>query len=107
MSDVPVFMIANLVIDDVDTYRIYEKGFFPLLKRYDGEFLTVDDRIETFEGKAPPPGRVVIFRFPSEQKARSWYADKEYQALCEHRRTATKLQFLTMVHAIAPRTPSK
>ena len=33
MSDQKVYIIANLVINDKDTYRIYEKGFFPLLKK--------------------------------------------------------------------------
>ena len=37
MSDQKVHVIANLVINDKDTYRVYEKGFFPLLKKYNGE----------------------------------------------------------------------
>ena len=28
MSDAPAYMLANLVINDVDEYRKYEKGFF-------------------------------------------------------------------------------
>ena len=32
MSDVKVYMIANLQIHDADNYRNYEKGFFPILK---------------------------------------------------------------------------
>ena len=42
MSDSPVYVIANLVIDDSDRYREYEKGFFPLLKRHDGKLITLD-----------------------------------------------------------------
>jgi uncharacterized protein (DUF1330 family) len=96
-------MIANLVVTDVDTYRQYEKGFFPLLKRYGGEFLTYDDNIKTMEGSAPPPGRIVIFKFPSEQQAEDWYNDPDYQALSEHRRAGAPLQFLTMVHSLPAR----
>ena len=43
MSDVPVFMVVNLAVTDADTYRKYEKGFFPILKKYGGKFLTFDD----------------------------------------------------------------
>ena len=43
MSDQKVHVIANLVINDKDTYRVYEKGFFPLLKKYNGEFITFDN----------------------------------------------------------------
>ncbi len=103
MSDVPVYMIANLVIDDAERYRTYEKGFFGILKRHDGEFVTFDDAPATFEGVAPPPGRLVIFKFPSEKNARAWFEDPDYQALSEHRRAATELQFLTMVHGLPPR----
>ena len=45
MSEHKVFMIANLKINDKDTYQIYEKGFFPILKKYGGEFITYNDSI--------------------------------------------------------------
>ncbi len=103
MSDVPVYMIANVVVDDAARYREYEKGFFPILKRHGGEFVTFDDSIATFEGSAPPAGRMVLFRFPSEAAARAWYDDPDYQELSEHRRAATELKFLTLVHGMPPR----
>ena len=103
MSDVPVYMLANLVVADADRYRQYEKGFFPLLKRHGGEFVTFDDKTITLEGDAPPPGRLVIFSFPSEAAARAWYDDADYQALSEHRRAGTHLSFLTLVHGLPPR----
>lgn len=104
MADIPVYMIVNLsAIDDADTYRIYEKGFFPLLKRYGGEFVTFDDKAETFEGEQALGGRVIIFKFPNEAAAKAWYADQDYQDLSAHRRAATTLQFLTMVRGMPPR----
>lgn len=106
MTDQPVHLIANLVVTDPQAYRAYEKGFFPLLKRHEGEFVTYDDAPHTFEGEAPRPGRVIIFRFPSEDHARRWYADADYQALSEHRRAGTQLQFLTMVRGLPARKAS-
>jgi uncharacterized protein (DUF1330 family) len=103
MAEVPVYMIANLVINDADEYRRYEKGFFPILKKHGGSFLTVDDEQMTLEGVAPPPGRIVIFSFPSEAAAKGWFDDPDYQTLSEHRRAGTELQFLTMVHGMPPR----
>lgn len=103
MADIPVYMVVNLAVTDADKYRMYEKGFFGILKKYGGEFITYDDKPITFEGDAPREGRMIIFRFPSEQAAQDWYADPEYQALSEHRRAGTKLEFLTMVHGIPPR----
>lgn len=103
MSEAPAFMVANLIVDDATRYREYEKGFFPILKKHGGEFFTFDDAPTTFEGEAPPDGRIVIFKFPSEAAAKAWYEDADYQALSEHRRAATRLQFLTLVRGIPPR----
>ena len=103
MSDVPVYMVVNLAVTDVNEYRQYEKGFFPILKRFGGQFVTFDDNPITLEGVAPRSGRMIIFSFPSEQAAKDWWADAEYQALSEHRRAGTKMEFLTMVHGLPPR----
>ena len=85
MSDVPVYMMVNLHINDAAAYRQYEKGFFPLLKKYGGEFVTFDDAAVTLEGFSPPSGRMILWKFLSEAQARAWYADSQYQALSEHR----------------------
>ncbi len=103
MSDVPVYMIVNLKVTDSNAYRNYEKGFFPFLKKYDGQFVTYDDQPETLEGNAPLDGRAIIFTFPNEEKARTWYDDAGYQELSEHRRAGTELRFLTLVRGMPPR----
>ena len=104
MSDVPVYLVGNFIVDDAESYRRYEKGFFPLLKRHGGEFFTYDDQHETLEGDAPRSGRIVMFKFPTEQQARDWWADPDYQALSEHRRAGTRLEFLTLIHGLPPRS---
>jgi uncharacterized protein (DUF1330 family) len=103
VTEVPVYMIANLIVQDAAEYRKYEKGFFPLLKRHGGEFITFDDKPCTFEGSAPRTGRVIIFKFPSEDAAMRWHADADYQSLSAHRRAGTRLEFLTMVRGLPPR----
>ena len=103
MADIPVYLVVNLHVEDSASYLQYEKGFFPILKKHQGQFITYDDNAVTFEGELPRSGRMVIFTFPSEQAAKDWYNDPEYQALSEHRRAGTKLEFLTMVHGLPPR----
>ena len=104
MADVGVYMIVNLTITDKDTYRKYEQGFFPMLKKYGGSFVTFDDDTITLEGHTPNEGRVIIFRFPSETAALDWYKDADYQILSEFRRAGTDLRYLTLVHELPPRT---
>ena len=103
MQETPVYMVVNLHITDKDEYRKYEKGFFSILKKYNGSFITYDDTAETLEGISPREGRMIIFSFPSEQMARDWWADSDYQDLSEHRRAGTEMQFLTMVKGLPPR----
>jgi uncharacterized protein (DUF1330 family) len=103
MSDTPAYMLANLVIRDAEEYRKYEKGFFPILKRFGGEFLTFDDKPLMLEGTTPPEGRLILFKFPSAEVAQAWYDDPDYQALSEHRRAGTELKQLTLVHGLPPR----
>lgn len=97
MSDTPVYVMGNLIIKDKEEYQRYEKGFFPLLKRHGGEFITLDDNVRTLEGTGPE-GRLVLFRFPSEEAAGAWYADEDYQTLSKHRRSGTDTGFLIMIH---------
>ncbi len=102
MDNLSVYMVVNLLITNNEEYRTYEKGFFSLLKKHDGTFITYDDNPETFEGDSPRLGRMILLSFPSEKAAKDWYADPEYQTLSEYRRKGTKLEFLTMVKGIPP-----
>ena len=98
-----VYMIANLKIEDAETYRKYEKGFFHILKKHGGSFITFDDTIAHLEGSTPVEGRIVIFTFPSEEAARGWFDDADYQSLSEFRRAGAPLTSLTMVKGLPPR----
>ena len=102
MSEIKVYMIANLQIHDPKKYREYEKGFFPILKKHGGEFITFDDNIDHFEGDNPMTGRVILFSFPSAKKAKEWYSDPEYQSLSEYRKKSVSTT-LTMINGLPPR----
>ena len=95
-------MLANLQIHDPDKYRLYEKGFFPILKKHHGEFITYDDNIVHIEGETRMKGRIILFSFPSAKQADEWYTDPEYQALSEHRRKGTTA-VITRISGLPPR----
>ena len=95
MADIPVYVVANFTVQDAATYREYEKGFFPILKRHEGTFFTYDDNTVTFEGANPREGRMVMFSFPSEAHAVAWYNDPDYQALSEEEMAAYRAPFAT------------
>ena len=104
MTNVPVYMIVNLKINDPDQYRVYEKGFFPFLKKHNGSFITFDDSPECLEGEKPTQfDRVIIFSFASEKDANNWWNDDGYQELSKHRRASTEIT-LQRVKGIPPRS---
>ena len=90
-ENISVFMVVNLTINDLDEYRIYEKGFFLFLQKHNGTFITYDDDRLVLEGIEPVPGRAIIFSFPSEEDADNWWNDEGYQELSKHRRAATDI----------------
>ena len=61
MEDIKVYMVVNLQVEDKETYLKYEKGFFPILKRHGGEFLTYDDSFRHLEGSEPLSGGGLSF----------------------------------------------
>ena len=95
-------MLANLQIHDANEYRLYEKGFFPILKKHHGEFITYDENIVHIEGETRMKGRIILFSFPSAKHADEWYSDPEYQALSEHRRKGTTA-VITRISGLPPR----
>ena len=104
MKNIPVYMIVNLQINDPDEYKIYEKGFFPFLKKHNGSFITFDDSPECLEGSKPMQfDRVIIFSFLSEQDADNWWTDDGYQELSKLRRASTEIT-LQKVKGMLPRT---
>ena len=95
-----VYMLVDINIQDKETYLNYEKGFFPILKKHNGIFLTYDDNHQHKEGVKKLEGRVILFGFPSQQDADNWFEDPEYQTLSEHRKRGTKTQFITFIKTL-------
>ena len=82
MSDTrPVRFIAHFSIDDPEVYRVYEKGFFPILKAHGGRFLTYDDAPVVLEGSRAD-GRTVMIEFDSEEALMGWWESPEYGTRC-------------------------
>lgn len=94
----PVHFIAHFTVTDADRYRQYEKGFFPVLKDYDAEFLTYDDDVMVLEGERAP-GRTVVIRFASEEECLRWWHSDEYRAIVPHRHAGTETFSVSIVHA--------
>lgn len=78
------YVIAQLRIDDPETFETYLGGFDPIFERHGGELLAAPDDTEILEGEWAHPG-TVIMKFPTVEHARRWYEDPDYQKLAQHR----------------------
>lgn len=103
MEKFETYVIANLEVLDAEEYRKYEKGFFPILKKYQGQFITFDDSIDQFEGSSKVSGRVILFSFPCESLADQWYNSEEYKEISTFRRQGTDTISIFKVKGQPPR----
>lgn len=102
MSEGPVHFIAHFTVTDPERYRVYEKGFFPILKAHGGEFVTLDDSPIVLEGEWAE-GRTVILRFESEEALMTWWNSPEYKELATHRHAGTTSYSVLALHPVPGR----
>lgn len=96
----PAYVIAQIEIDDPETYQQYLAGFMPIFNRYEGELLvTSSAATDVLEGVWEFP-HTVVMRFPSKEQARAWYADPDYIELAKIRHRTARAN-LVVVDGIA------
>jgi uncharacterized protein (DUF1330 family) len=84
----PVYLVAQLNIQDRETYAKYGSAFMDIFNPYGGKLLSVEEASEVLEGKWGYT-RTVLLEFPSEELAHAWYGSAAYQAIAQHRRAAS------------------
>ena len=79
-----VYFLGQVQVEDPDEYQKYLQGFFPILDKYQGEFLAGGDNTEVIEGEWFS-SRSIIIRFKGRDEAMAWHDSPEYQELAQHR----------------------
>lgn len=85
------YWIAHVTVNDPGNYPKYKDQVGPIVKAYDGRFLTRGGRFESPEGS--PHQRHVIVEFDSFEKAKACYFSPEYQAALKLRLAYAKSDF--------------
>ena len=70
------YIIATYSINNPQGYEGYVPGVIPLLQKHGAEILVADYESEELEG--PAHKVTVVLRFESEEAARAWYNDPDY-----------------------------
>ena len=73
------YVIVEIDITDPVGYEEYRKLGPPAIVAYDGKFLARGGKVEVLEGNWVPR-RLVVLEFESVERAKEWWASKEYSA---------------------------
>ena len=92
----PAYVIAHFTIHDQESYGRYAEAFPPILARFNGKLVAVDDKAPILEGIAPV-GRSVVLEFPDKETAYAWSNDPEYQQITKLRRAGTEPFLVTII----------
>jgi uncharacterized protein (DUF1330 family) len=95
---VPVYAIAQLTIEDRDTYDRYAARFGEVLGRHTGRLLAADEDPEVLEGEWGHD-KVVVIEFPDEPSLRAWATSDAYLEISRDRVAATSGPVL-LVHGL-------
>ena len=83
------YLVAQVRIDDPETYQRYREAVPALVDRFGGRFLVRGGELEVLEGAWPLP-RLVIIEFQSRDAARLFYESPEYQKILPLRQQASQ-----------------
>jgi uncharacterized protein (DUF1330 family) len=83
------YLVAQVRIDDPETYQRYREAVPALVDRFGGRFLVRGGELEVLEGAWPLP-RLVIIEFQSRDAARLFYESPEYQRILPLRQQASQ-----------------
>ncbi len=82
------YFIASYAIVDQEKYDEYTAAVLPGLMKHSAEPVVVAHGLEASEGTAPQT--YIVLKFASEEAARGWYDDPDYQPLKAIRLAATE-----------------
>jgi uncharacterized protein (DUF1330 family) len=83
------YFVAQIKIKDELEYQKYIDKAGAIFKKYNGEYLSVDNEPVILEGEWDYT-RTVLIKFKSKNDFNDWYNSDEYKAILKHRLKAAK-----------------
>lgn len=72
---------------DLEAFREYAGKVAPIIERYGGKYVAVDNSPDVKDGEWPF-ARTVIVQYPNFAAAQKWYGSADYQAIIPIRKRA-------------------
>ena len=89
------YAIFDVTITDPEKYRDYMAQVKPVIEASGGRYLVRGGAHQVLEGDWNPT-RLVLFEFPSEQAAKSFYESPEYRGLKALRESCSRANLVTV-----------
>ena len=83
------YLVSTSEVKDQELMQDYAEKAGPTIEPYGAELLAATTEVAHMDGSWKP-SRVVLFRFPSMERARAWYNSPEYQAIVDMRLKAAE-----------------
>ena len=87
------YVIVEIDIFDPVGFGEYRKAVVPLIQKYGGKYVAVDDQVDSLEGDWSPK-RIVMIEFPSKERAKEWLSCDEYREPCKIRKRTAKTKMI-------------
>ncbi len=85
-------------VRDREMYDEYVKLVYPILEKYDGRIVAIDQIATPLEGGLAPR-TVILATFPTAAHVFAWYDSEEYKKIVELRHQAVKTDIL-LIHGL-------
>ncbi len=72
------YIIADVNVTDPAVFEEYRKLVPGTIEKYGGEYIVRGGQTEVVEG-GMTPGRLVVIKFDSYERAKEWYNSDEYE----------------------------
>ena len=96
----PAYIIVDMKITDTEQYKQYMAAAPAAVAAAGGEYLVRGGKFEALEGHWQP-ARIAMLRFPSYEKAKTFYDEEMYRAARAKRAGATEFFNMVLVEGVA------
>ncbi|MGA7088288.1 MAG: DUF1330 domain-containing protein [Candidatus Dormiibacterota bacterium] len=88
------YVLALVEWTDEAGRQRYRDLLSPTLAKYEGELIVATTEVDAVEGDWQHAGILVLIRFPTVDRARSWYASEEYQPALRARQESSRSRLM-------------
>ena len=90
-----VYMMAQICIQDSDTYFEYVDGASEIIRKYGGRYLVRGGKVTPLSGDWEPE-RVILIEFDTFEQLRACFASSEYRDIAPLRERSTTSRAIVM-----------